>query len=249
MRIVDFVVVPVIVLVAINPAWAGPPFVTDDPEPLEPQHWEINYAVSKSWRQGEASAAIPSIDINYGAVPNVQLHIQPRFSYERTITDTHFGIDDTEVGIKYRFMNIQKDGFSFMAGTYPMLQLPTGDTKLGPNRGKVQSFLPLWVQVKIDKWTTYGGMGYRINPGADNKNSLFYGITSLYEITPDLQLGGEVFHESANTFDGMDSTGLNFGGSYKLIHDNNILFAIGKGLKNASSTNQLSAYLALQVLY
>lgn len=249
MRTIDFIVVPVIIFVAINSAWAGPPFVTDDPEPLEPQHWEINYAVSKSWRQGEASAAIPSIDINYGAAPNLQLHIQPRFSYERTITDTHFGIDDTEVGIKYRFMNIQKDSFSFMAGTYPMLQLPTGDTKLGPNRGKVQSFLPLWVQVKTDKWTTYGGMGYRINPGADNKNSLFLGATALYQVTHDLQLGGEVFHESPNTVDGLDSTGFNLGGSYALIHDYNLLFAAGKGLKNVSSTNQFSAYLALQVLY
>ena len=66
------------ILATFTSAWAGPPFVTDDPEPLEPQHWEINYALSKSWRQGEASAAIPNIDINYGAAPNIQLHIQPR---------------------------------------------------------------------------------------------------------------------------------------------------------------------------
>ena len=136
-----------------------------------------------------------------------------------------------------------------MVGTYPMLQLPTGDAKLGPNRNKVQSFLPLWLQVKSDKWTVYGGMGYRINPGTDNKNSLFLGITTLYEVSPKLQLGGEVFHESPNTEGGKDSAGFNFGGSYNLIEDYNILFAVGKGLKNASSTNQLSAYMALHVLY
>ncbi|OIQ99325.1 hypothetical protein GALL_185620 [mine drainage metagenome] len=244
-----FVISTITILVTFNSAWAGPPFITDDPEPLEYQHWEVNYAVSKSWRQDESSVAIPSIDINYGASSNVQFHIQPRYSFESSMTGSHFGIDDTEVGVKYRFLNIQQNNFSFMVGTYPMLQLPTGDTKLGPNRGKVQSFLPLWIQVKTDKWTTYGGMGHRVNPGAGNKNSLFLGVTALYQVTHDLQLGGEVFHESPNTVDGLDSTGFNLGGSYALIHDYNLLFAAGKGLKNVSSTNQLSTYLALQVLY
>lgn len=249
MRTIDFIVVPVIIFVAINSAWAGPPFVTDDPEPLEPQHWEINYAVSKSWRQGEASAAIPSIDINYGAVPNVQLHIQPRFSYEKSADVSQYGIDDTEVGIKYRFVNLQHNDFSFMVGTYPMVQLPTGNKRLGENRNKVQSFIPFWMQTDFDKWTIYGGMGYRINPGAGNKNSIFIGAASLYEISPKLQVGGEVFHESPNSTGGLDTVGFNLGGVYSLVKDNNILFSVGKGFKNASLTNQLSAYLALQVLY
>ena len=106
MRIFTILVVSVVsTLGTIQSAWARPPFITDDPEPLEPQHWEINYAVSKSWRQEEASAAIPSIDINYGAAANVQLHIQPRYSFEKTASDSHFGIDDTEVGIKYRLIH------------------------------------------------------------------------------------------------------------------------------------------------
>jgi len=233
----------------IGPAWAGPPFVTDDPEPLEPHHWEVNYAISKSWREGEASAAIPNIDINYGAVPNIQLHIQPRFSYEKTGGSSQFGIDDTEVGVKYRFVNLQRNDYSFMIGTYPMVQLPTGNKSLGENRNKVQSFIPLWMQTDFDKWTIYGGMGYRINPGAGNKNSTFVGVATLYEVSPKLQLGGEVFHESANTEGGLDTAGFNLGGVYSLLDNYNFLFSVGKGLKNATSTNQLSAYLALQVLY
>ncbi len=250
MRTLIFLVVLTIsALLTFNLAWAGSPFITDDPEPVEFQRWEITYAISRSWRQGETSAAIPSITINYGVSPNMQLHVQPRYSYEKTMTDSHFGIDDTEVGIKYRLLNIQNEDFSFMVGTYPTLQLPSGDTKLDSSRGKVQSFLPLWLQTNIDKWTIYGGVGYRINPGNGNKNSLFLGGTILYKVAHNLQLGGEVFHESPNTVDGIDSTGFNLGGSYSLIHDYNILFAAGKGLENVTTTNQLSAYLALQVLY
>ena len=31
----------VLSLAAATPAWAGPPFLTDDPEPTETGHWEI----------------------------------------------------------------------------------------------------------------------------------------------------------------------------------------------------------------
>lgn len=71
-------------LTAVSPAWAGPPFVTDDPEPVEYKHWEVNYAFTETWRRGEASAGLPSADINYGIVPGVQLHLQPRYSFERS---------------------------------------------------------------------------------------------------------------------------------------------------------------------
>ncbi|MBC7788264.1 MAG: hypothetical protein H7Z18_12765 [Methylophilaceae bacterium] len=129
-----------------------------------------------------------------------------------------------------------------------MVQLPTGNKRLGENRNKVQSFIPFWIQTDFDKWTIYGGIGYRINPGAGNKNSIFIGAASLYEISPKLQVGGEVFHESPNSLGGLDTVGFNLGGVYSLVKDNNILFSVGKGLKNGSLTNQLSAYLALQVL-
>lgn len=233
----------------IHTAWAGPPFVTDDPEPVKYQHWEINSGVSKTWREGSVSAGLPSIDINYGAAPNMQLHAQPRYSYERTTAGGHFGIDDTEVGVKYRFLNIGHGDSSIMAGIYPMLQLPTGDVKLGPNRGKGQTFLPLWVQRNSEKWIIYGGAGYRINPGTGNKNSVFTGVTALYQVKPSLQLGGEVFHETATAVDETSTSGFNLGGSYNLARDYNLLFSAGKGLKNASSSNQLSVYLALQFLY
>ena len=233
----------------VSPAWAGPPFITDDPEPVKYQHWEVNYAVSETWRQGSASAGIPSIDMNYGVSPNMQLHAQPRYSYERTTADRRFGIDDTEVGVKYRFLNIEQGDSTFMIGIYPMLQIPTGDTKLGPSRGKGQSFMPLWLQHSNEKWTFYGGTGYRINPGNGNKNSVFLGGVAIYQVTQSLQLGGEIFHETPDAVDGKNISGFNLGGSYNLANDYNLLFSAGRGLANVSSTNQLSVYSALQVLY
>jgi hypothetical protein len=232
-----------------NSAWAGPPFVTDDPEPVEYQHWEVNYALSETWGDGTASAGLPSVDINYGVLPNVQLHVQPRYAYERTTTDRRFGIDDTEVGVKYRFFNVEQDDSTFMIGIYPMHQLPTGDTSLGASRGNGQSFLPIWVQRNTEKWTMYGGTGYRINPGQGNQNSVYVGGTALYQASPSLLIGGEVFHETANLVNGDSATSFNLGGSYNLSRDYNLLFSAGKGLGISTSSNRLSLYSALQVLY
>jgi Putative MetA-pathway of phenol degradation len=231
------------------PAWAGPPFVTDDPEPVEHRHWEINSAVAATWSHGEMSAGVPSVDVNYGIAPNVQLHAQPRYSYERSAQDARSGLDDTEVGVKYRFLNVERDDSKTMVGIYPMYQLPTGDAKLGPSRGKRQIFLPVWVQRDSGKWTMYGGAGYRINPGIGNRNSQFLGATALYQVTQSLQLGGEMFHETPNAVDGRSTAAFNLGGVYKLLSRCNVLFSAGRTLRTAGSANQISAYLALQLLY
>jgi hypothetical protein len=232
-----------------NMAWAGPPFATDDPEPVEYQHWEVNYAITKSWSAHEASASLPNIDINYGLSSDIQLHLQPAYSYERSGRDARYGFDNTEIGVKYRFFNRQYADSSIMVGIYPIVQLPTGDTRLGPSRGKTQAFLPIWIQRNSEKWTLYGGGGYRINQGVGSKNSIFIGATALYRVTDDFQLGGEVFHETPDTVDGENSTGFKLGGIYNMTDDYHLLFSAGKTLSNDSSTNQLSAYLALQVMY
>lgn len=229
-------------------AFAGPPFLTDDPEPVKYGHWEINYAVSKIWREGSTSTALPAVDINYGILPDVQVHAQPRFSREQGADGTHTGIDDTEVGIKYRFLSIENGATSFMAGIYPMLQLPTGDRALGATRGKLQSFLPLWAQFSHSGWTLYGGVGYRINQGLDNRNSVFTGATTLYQLSPGLQLGGEIFHETADAKDSSSTAGFNLGGIANLAPHYNLLFSAGRNLRNSIATNHRSLFLALQVL-
>jgi hypothetical protein len=233
----------------LHSAWAGPPFVTDDPEPVAHRHWEVNYAITKSWRQGEASAGMPSVDINYGIVPNIQLHVQPRYSYEKSTEGARYGIDDTEIGVKYRFLHIEHDDSSLMVGIYPIYLMPTGDTKLGPDRRSGKLLLPLWIQRDIGRWTYYGGPAYRINPGTGNKNSVFVGGTALYKATQSLQIGGEIFHETPDSVGGPRTTGFNLGGTYTLNHDYNLLFSAGKGLSNVSATNQFSFYLALQAHY
>jgi hypothetical protein len=55
-----------------TPALAGPPYVTDDPEPVAPGHFEIYlYAGGSAARGGSDGQS--GIDFNYGAAPDLQL--------------------------------------------------------------------------------------------------------------------------------------------------------------------------------
>ena len=61
----------VIVLVAIllPKAFAGPPYITDDPEPVEYRHWEI-YLASLFFKQPDAwTGTGPHLEVNYGPIP------------------------------------------------------------------------------------------------------------------------------------------------------------------------------------
>jgi hypothetical protein len=228
-------------------AHAGPPFVTDDPEPVDLGHWEINYAVTDAWRSDVSSIAAPVVDINYGAAPEMQLHAQPRYAIERD-GGTVRGFDDTEVGIKYRFVNIQQGGATYMMGIYPMYQAATGAARL-PGRNQKGLFLPLWVQRDTGPWSAYGGAGYRVNHGMDARNSVFTGATLMYQATAALQVGAEVFNETPDAIDARRTGGVDFGGIAQLGGAFSLLFSLGTTLNGDYGTDRHFVYLGLRTAY
>ncbi len=119
-----------VLLFFLFPALAGPPFLTDDPEPVEYEHWEIYVASISQEEHGGVSITAPHIEINYGAVPNFQLHLIAPIEYVKTSgLPSHYGYGDTELGFKWRFYNDEET--KFMVGTFPLLELPTGAESKG----------------------------------------------------------------------------------------------------------------------
>jgi hypothetical protein len=236
------------VLIGISlmaPSYAGPPFVTDDPEPVEYQRWEVNYALSATHAQGQTLAFLPGIDANYGAAPGLQLHVQPQLAYANASTGRTYGLGDTEVGIKYRVTPASDRLDEWTISLYPRYEFPTGNANRNLGTGSSSLYLPMWLQTTRAGWTTYGGGGYWVNSGAGNRNAWAAGWVALYQFTEKLQIGGEVFAKTADTADGRGSSGFNLGGTYGLAADYSVLFSAGRGLNNATSTNQASVYVAL----
>ena len=85
---------------------AGPPFLTDDPEPVDLNHWEV-YLFGQGDRTADANAISgPAVELNYGIAPDTQLHlIAPVANASSPGAMWSSGYGDTEVGVKYRFFD------------------------------------------------------------------------------------------------------------------------------------------------
>jgi hypothetical protein len=229
-------------------AVAGPPFRTDDPEPVDYQHWEFYTFSTGTQVEGDTSGVLLGIEVNYGVLPDVQLHIVMPLAYDSPSgRGAHFGYGDTELGVKYRFVEENEDGWLPMIGVFPMVELSTGSARHGLGAGTTREFLPVWIQKSFGDWQTYGGGGYNINPGAGNKNYWFMGWYLQRHVTQQLALGGEIFHQSAGRVRGIDSTGFNLGGVFDVTEHDHILFSAGRGVQNTNDTNQLSYYFGYQL--
>ena len=232
-------------------AIAGPPFRTDDPEPVESGHYEFYTFTSGTHVTGGTAGVGPAFEFNYGLIPDGQFHIVVPGAFNSPADGpASFGVGDTELGFKYRFIQEDKDGWRPMVGIFPMLELPTGDLNRGLGAGHARLFLPLWVQKSLpDDWQTYGGGGYNINQDnmLGDKNYWFTGWLLQRKWTEKLTLGGEVFYQTATSIFSKDSAGFNIGGVYDVDEHNHILFSAGRGFLNASTTYQYSWYLGYQI--
>jgi hypothetical protein len=235
-----------LVLSCANSALCGPPFLTDDPEPVELHHWEFYTATQVAITRNETSGTAPHFEINYGALPDVQLHLITPFMYDDPRGSDHlnYGYGDTEVGVKWRFIH-ETDEMP-QIGVFPLTEIPTGDQDRGLGNGKQQLFLPLWVQKSWGKWTSYGGGGYWLNPGQGNKDYWFTGWLLQRQVTEKLALGGEVFYATPSEEGGDSRTGVNLGGIYDFTENYHLLFSVGRDIKGQSL---LISYLAIQMTF
>jgi hypothetical protein len=114
-------------------AIAGPPFETDDPEPVDCHHLEVDVAQG---RQSEPALTGPIWEVDYGPTKNVEVSVggQPH---------------ETEIGSVIRFISETKDRPQI--GFLPSATLESN--------GKVSTFLPLWAQKTLGAWTVFGGGG------------------------------------------------------------------------------------------
>jgi hypothetical protein len=222
-------------------AVAGPPFLTDDPEPVDYQHWEFYVASMHTETDSGWTGTAPHFELNYGVVPDVQLHVLAPLSYDApSVSAAHYGYGDTELGVKYRF--IQEDGLRPQIGIFPLIEIPSGSEVDGLGTGRLHAFLPLWLQKSYGGWTVYGGGGYGINPGLGNENWGFGGVVVQRQITKNFALGGEVYHQTTMVLGGRDDTAFNIGTVTDLDDLQHILLSAGRSIDGPTDFQAYAAY-------
>ena len=214
----------------VGTAHGGPPFVTDDPEPVDYQHWEFYVASQDSKLGGDWSGTGPHLELNYGVVPDVQLHLIAPLVYDVPPDGSaRYGYGDTELGVKYRF--VQETNYVPQIGIFPLLELPTGSAHDNLGNGHWQAFLPLWLQKSWGSWTAYGGGGYGVNDFSGSKNWGFVGAVLQKQVLPKLAIGAEVYHQTAYQTDFPNTgTALNVGLVLDLSERHHLLFSAGRSI-------------------
>jgi len=239
-----------VAVLAAAPVRAGPPFRTDDPEPVDFRHFEVNPQSFGTKTNSGWTGVLPGYEMNYGALPNLQLHVILHSDYNApTGGQMAIAMGDIELGAKYRFITPVEGDWFPQAAIFPQIEVPTGNQNLDFSTGHAQVFLPLWLQKDFDPWTVYGGGGYWINPGARNKNYAFYGVALWRKVTEQFNIGIEVFHQTSSAAGVKESTGFNVGSIYDLSENWHLLSSVGTGIQNRTTTNQFSYYLALQLTF
>ena len=228
-------------LAGMAPCLAGPPFFTDDPEPVDLRHNEF-YVFGTLDRAGNASAiAGPAIEYNRGIAPNMQFHLVLPMAWNVPAQGaTATGLGDTELGIKYRFVNA--DDGSWQIGIFPMIELATGSARRGLGNGRTWYRLPLWVQKTVGAWTFDGGGGVVVNRAPGMYDAAFGGALAQYTLSPRWTLGAELFRQNALAADQPGYTLLNFGGYLNFTQNFSLLFSAGGSVAGARHT---VAYLGL----
>ena len=215
-------------------AHAGPPYLTDDPDPIDYQTFEIIPAFTLDRASDGEQFAEPVTDFNYGIAPDMHLNIGPGFV--RTLPDngtSESGLGDTRVALKWRFHNETDD--SPEIAIYPAIELPTGNSARGLGNGQVWYQFPIWFEKNWSGgWSSYWGAGWTLNRAPGQRDYFYGGWQAQKQLSGSWNLGGELYSQGASGTGVAGWTALKLGGGYKLTDHASFIFSFGHSFAGAS---------------
>ena len=168
----------------------GPPYLTDDPDPVAYHHWEI-YLASQWDHIGRRSAegSLPHMEVNFGVVDGAMLHLLiPEAFIASPDGSAVYGPGDMEVGANIRIL--EEGAGRPQIGTFPIAVIPTGSEARGLGSGTVELFLPIWLMKNVGPWTFDGGGGVHF---ADKDKDAELGAFVQRSFGDAVSLGAEAF--------------------------------------------------------
>jgi hypothetical protein len=225
-----------IILTALS-AFAGPPYMTDDPDPVPYHHWEFYTFFASDKTAASNAYSGPAFEINNGVAPNTQVHLIIPEAYSAQDGISFMGMGDIELGVKFRFQPEKRAAPEI--GVFPLMELSTGDAAKGLGNGRTWFKVPMWIQKSWGAWTSYGGFGYAFNSAPGQRDFPYGGILIQRNLSPQWTLGGEIFAQGATAqvpssrnppvaVAGENATVIwNVGGQYNFTPDFSFLFTAG----------------------
>jgi hypothetical protein len=234
-------IITVVLVLLARPALAGPPYVSDDPEPTDYKHFEIYSFSAGTATRGDLGGA-SGIDFNYGAAPNLQLTATLPIGFDNPAGGSaSFGPSNIELAAKYRFLH--QDSFGLDVAVFPRVFLPSPTKNIGNPTASL--LLPVWVQKDWSGgWSAFGGGGCVISGRAAQNFCLTGGVVS-YQLLPKLQLGVELSHQTADRSGTSARTSVGLGAKYDINDTYHLLGYVRRGIQNADETDEYSWYASV----
>jgi hypothetical protein len=225
----------------VCPAMAGPPYVSDDPEPTDYKHFEIYTFNNGTAARGDLGGA-SGIDFNYGAAPDLQLTATIPAGFDRSaVTATSIGLSNIELAAKYRFLH--QDSFGLDVSVFPRVFLPSPSKNIGDDTASL--LLPVWVQKDWKGgWSAFGGGGCVVSERSPRNFCLTGGVVT-YQLLPRLQMGVELFHRTADASGTPASSSIGLGARYDINDTYHLLGYVNRGIQDADETDQFSWYASI----
>ncbi len=234
-----------LVAVIPQPAWAGPPFMTDDPEPTEAGHWEVYGPLIEAEGRGRDVDGAAGAEINFGAARDLQLTLGLPVAFAHDSDGWRGGAGDIEMSAKYRFIHDEASGLQVAA--FPGVTLPTASHGMGA--GHVTALLPVWAQKDIGRWSIFGGAGYALNPGAGNRNYWTGGIAVSRQMNERDLMGLELDRSGAGEVGGHATTSFGVGIIHQLQKPFRLLASGGPVIEDGTGKTGFHGFLALGIDY
>ena len=223
-------------------AFAGPPYLSDDPQPTDTGHYEIYFFNTGAAGSGAIQRS-EGIDFNYGGAPDVQLTVTlPINSTVAAGGETHWGLGNAQLAAKYRILHQDDTGWD--VAIFPRLFLSSSSSRFGEAHPSL--LLPVWIEHDwASGWSTFGGGGCAVNPGADSKNFCLAGWVVTHQASAQLQFGLELFHQTADVKAGSGTTSAGVGLKWDASAKIHCLAYVGPGLENVGPNPRYNWYTSI----
>ena len=229
-------------------ALAGPPYLTDDPQPTDTGHWEVYDFVDGS-RSADGLDGEAGFDINYGSAPDLQLTAVVPLGYSNprgySLNGIQAGGGVLEFAAKVKVLHQSDGGWLPDLAVFPRLFFPTS-SRFGPARPNL--WLPVWAEKDVGPWSVFGGGGYQINPGPEGRNFWQGGMAVTRAFGDKASLGAELWRQGDDSPTGGGFTAVNLGGAWKFARYWSLIGSAGPTWQDHGGRGS-DLYVALKLDY
>lgn len=236
---------------ATTRAGASPPYVLDDGDVEPVGHVEIDLGPLATTGSGGTSGDLTYLEADLGVRPGLETDLSGAAAFAQAgpqprAQRVHIGFGDLELQEKLRVVDQdQAPGWPSVA-LDPTLTVPTGSARRGLGTGHAQLLLPVWASRDFGPWILFGGGGWIVSPGAEERSHLLAGAGAAKQFGS-WHLGGELYETTRAAADAPALLSADLDVVRDLSAAVHVFLSVGHGFGAGAGTDRLSGFAGVQL--